>query len=153
MNKNFIIDSGHDELFERVRPLWEELREYHVQHSSHFSKELCGRKFEERKDEIREKAHQFRIDIIRYKNEDIGYCIATISKEGCGEIDSLFIKKYFRKNGLGKRLTESALNWMDKQKVKEKSIYVAVGNEKAIEFYSQFGFYPRNVHLNQKLKP
>ena len=64
MNENFIIESGHDELFERVRPLWEELREYHVQHSS----------------------------------------------------------------------------------------YVVAGNEKAIEFYSQFGFYPRNVHLNQNLK-
>ena len=49
---------------------------------------------------------------------------------------------------IGKKLTELALNWMDKQKEKEKSIYVVAGNEKAIEFYSQFGFYPRNVHLN-----
>ena len=140
MNENFIIESGHDELFERVRPLWEKLRNYHVQHSSHFSKELCGRRFEERKDEIRKKAHQFQIYIILHGDKDVGYCITTISEERYGEIDSLFVKRNFRKNGLGKRLTELALDWMDKQKVKEKSIYVVAGNEKAIEFYSQFGF-------------
>lgn len=152
MNKNFIIDSGHDELFERVRPLWEELRKFHGQHSSHFSKELSGRDFEERKNEIKEKAYQFQINIIRYENEDIGYCITTISVDRCGEIDSLFVKENFRKNGLGKRLTDLALNWMDKENVKEKSIFVIAENEKAIEFYRQFDFFPRNVHLYQKVK-
>jgi len=41
---------------------------------------------------------------------------------------------------------------MDKQNVKEKSIFVIAENEKAIKFYRQFDFFPRNVHLNQKIK-
>jgi ribosomal protein S18 acetylase RimI-like enzyme len=113
---------------------------------------LKARPFDDRKNYLTSKSKHLRLDVVidLKGKSDIGYCISTINDRNIGEIDSLFIKAPYRRNGIGKKLTEMALEWMNKKGVIEKAIYVAYGNDEVIDFYKTFGFYPRNIHLVQK---
>ena len=44
---------------------------------------------------------------------------------------------------------EQDLAWLEAQAVQDKTVAVAVGNERAFSFYARFGFYPRLVVLKQ----
>ncbi|KJR44700.1 Acetyltransferase [Desulfosporosinus sp. I2] len=55
----------------------------------------------------------------------------------------------YRKMGFGHLLMLRALDWLDRQSVKTKSVSVAVGNERVFQFYEQFGFLPRAIVLEQ----
>ncbi len=152
MNDSIIILSGGSELLDRIAPLWEEIKKYHVEKSLHFSKILNSISFVERKKNLTSKAKFLRVDIAnKLKDEkDVGYCITTIDNSNRGEIDSLFIKEQYRRQGIGKKLIKMALAWLDNKGAVESSITVAYGNEEAIDFYKYFGFYPRGIHLSKK---
>ncbi len=115
-------------------------------------RELKARRFAMRKNDLETKAHKLKIDLVtNMENQnDIGYCISTISAGNRGEIDSLFIKEPYRRQGIGKRLMVSALAWLAEQAVMETSAYVAYGNDEATGFYRRFDFYPRNMQLIRK---
>ena len=152
MDERIKILSGSSELLDRIAPLWEELNKHHMEKSIHFSEDFKMWQFESRKNDLISKAKHLRADIIidLRENNDIGYCISTINESNMGEIDSLFIKVPYRRHGLGKKLTEMALEWLNNKGVVEKTIYVASGNDEVIDFYKTFDFYPRNIHLVQK---
>jgi ribosomal protein S18 acetylase RimI-like enzyme len=152
MDEGMEILSGDMELLDRIAPLWEELKKYHVERSPYFSKDMKKRRFEDRKNDLTLKAKHMRVDIVMdlKKNNDIGYCISTIDHSNRGEIDSIFIREPYRRHGFGKKLTEMALAWLNDQGIIDNSIYVASGNDEVIDFYKTFGFYPRGIHLVQK---
>lgn len=152
MNGDIKYLSGGPELLDRISPLWEEIKKYHVEKSLHFSKDLNSKSFAGRKKELISKSKYLRVDIAHNlkKEIDIGYCITTIDNSNRGEIDSLFIEEAYRRKGIGKILTQEALSWLNDKGAVDNSIYVASGNEKVIEFYKSFGFYPRGIHLAQK---
>ena len=146
------IISGGPEFLDRIAPLWEKMKKYHVDKSTHFSKNMDSILFEERKNNLTSKAKHLRVDIVINTKEkhDIGYCISTIDDGNKGEIDSLFILDVYRRHGLGERLTENALDWFNDNGVVNILIYVASGNDEVINFYKNFGFYPRRIQLAQK---
>lgn len=154
MNDSIKILSGGAELLDRIAPLWGEIKQYHVEKSRHFSKDLDSISFEKRKRGLISKAKYLRVDIANNleMKKDVGYCISTIDNNNRGEIDSLYIEASHRRQGIGKQLTKMALTWLDKEGASESSIVVAYGNEKACDFYKIFGFYPRNIQLSKKKK-
>ena len=85
--------------------------------------------------------------LIASKGRDVGYCICTINNDGKGEIDSLYIKKEHRSKGLGKKMMESALQWLKENNAKKKVVVVLEGNAEALGFYQSLGFLPRNIEL------
>ena len=133
-----------------VRPLWEKLRAYHAP--------LLGDKapfvFEPRKQEILSKAAAGKlwielVSLAEYAT-DIAYCISTVSANGCGEVDSMFVEKDFRGRGVGSELVRRTLAWFDSVGASSKVVTVAHGNERAPAFYRRFGFRPRCVLLQQR---
>ena len=152
MNEDIQILSGGSELLNRTSPLWEEIKKHHVEKSLHFSKEMASKSYIERKKDLISKAKYLRVDIAYDSKErkDIGYCISTVDDANRGEIDSLFIEKKYRRQGIGKKLTEMALAWLDNKGAVDYSISVAYGNEEVLDFYKSFGFYPRGIHLARK---
>lgn len=152
MNEIIEILSGGPELLDRISPLWDELKKYHVEKSLHFSKEMNSKSYVARKKDLISKAKHLRVDIANYPKEkrDIAYCISTIDNSNRGEIDSLFIVEPYRRQGIGRKLTEMAFAWLRNRGAVDNSIYVASGNEEVIDFYKTFGFYPRGIHLAQK---
>lgn len=89
--------------------------------------------------------------MVRDVDKDIfvGYCISTINSEPAGEVDSFFVEEQYRKQGLGDKLMQRALEWLDINKAKTKIIVVAEGNENVLEFYRRYGFYKRRIVLEQ----
>lgn len=149
---DFEIISGSRELLNLVQPLWEKLNKYHETNSNYFKEKFRNFTFETRKNKfINDSSLKVRIDLIKDigKGIYIGYCISTVDKALVGEIDSLFIEKEYRKFGLGDKLMENALEWLESHQVITKIIGVAEGNEGVLEFYKRYGFYKRRIILEQ----
>jgi ribosomal protein S18 acetylase RimI-like enzyme len=152
MNINYIeLDKEHIDM---IKPLWDNLRDYHSELSTHFQERYNTVKFEDRKEEILKKSENgiLKIDLVKDKNTDsyVGYCISSISEENVGEVDSIYLDKKYRSSSIGSALMERALSWMDKNGVKTKKIVVAVGNEDLLFFYERYNFFPRHLILEQR---
>ncbi len=142
-----------------ISALWEELNASHAALSPYFSGHFNAMTFERRKAEFREKTEKGELltDICMHTatGEAAGYCVSNIVC-GKGEIDSLFVKIEHRGRGAGSLLVESAVAWMRTRGTEDISVNVAVGNEGALNFYRQFGFFPRLIHLSllqRRLQP
>jgi ribosomal protein S18 acetylase RimI-like enzyme len=137
-----------------IRPLWEQLNEYHHAKASRFREHYEQMTFEDRRAHfcrLHEPGH-FRLDLVQDKKTTriIGYCVSSVSADKTGEIESLFVDQEFRSAGIGTDLVTRGLGWMDSLGAVRKRVSVGDGNESAWAFYRKFGFYPRMTVLEQK---
>jgi ribosomal protein S18 acetylase RimI-like enzyme len=146
--------SGGVELLDAMGPLWEKLNALHAIVSPHFADSFRKGSFGMRKAHLLDKSKtaQLRVDIAQEHGSPrlVGYCVSTVDTEGTGEIDSLFVEENCRGRGIGGRLMQAALSWMNERGAKKKHLAVAFGNTAALGFYERFGFYPRNIELVQR---
>jgi ribosomal protein S18 acetylase RimI-like enzyme len=152
---SFHVVRGDIHDLDRIKPLWEELNLIHSKSSPYFRERYEGVTWDKRKADLIKKSGEINLDYVIDKNTDaiIGYCISSIERDDPtnGEIDSILIDDRYRKSGLGKQLMENAIQWLDGKGVKVKRLMVSVGNEKVLDFYKQFDFYPLHIIL-QKLE-
>jgi Acetyltransferases len=143
---------GSQEVLYLIQPLWEKLRDHHQNKSKYFADTYANKRFQDRVNELTDDSKVgMKVDLVKDKDtgQYIGYCISTINKEIIGEIDSLYVEKEYRKQGIGSQLMERALEWLDKNKVKSKIVAVGDGNENVIDFYNHYGFHIRKIILGQ----
>lgn len=145
---------GAEDLLDSIQPLWEELNEHHKKISSYFRYEYETFTFKTRKDMLREKVRRGTMSIHVAEDETrrlpVAYCIATLGASGQGEIDSILVRENYRGMGIGDRLMQMALDWLEQSGAKVKTVHVAAGNEQAFSFYAHYGFFPRQTVLKQK---
>jgi diamine N-acetyltransferase len=145
----FVYRTVDADAIDAVRPLWEKLRAYYAA----LLDETPPFLFEPRKRGILAKAAagKLRIELVSVVSQttDIAYCITTVSADGCGEIDSMFVEEHFRGCGIGSELVRRALGWLDSVGASSKVVTVAHGNERALAFYKRFGFHPLSILLRQ----
>jgi len=134
------------ESIDLIRPLWEALNQHHLARSPNFRGHYEQMTFEARKHDLLKK-ERLRVILAALDREQIGYCVCTISAEGDGEIDSIFVADGYRRSGTGEELLRRALAWLGAGGAKRKIVAVAAGNEAAIPFYESFGFVPRMTVL------
>src|SRR6267142_5318776 len=136
-----------------VRPLWEKLRAHHSPLLAGLPGAMPPFNFEPRKQEILAKsaAGKIRIELVSTATDglDVAYCISTVSRDGCGEMDSMFVEEAFRGRGIGSELVRHALEWLESAGATSKVVTVAFANEEALSFYQRFGFQPRTVLMQQ----
>ena len=146
------IERGGAELLDRVGPLWERLARHHASVSPSFAVRHAEIGFAQRKEGLlcRAEAGALCADLVRLPTagEDVGYCVTTVLA-GRGEVESLFLDEALRGRGLGSRLVERALAWLDELGVERCIVGVAVGNEAAFPLYERFGFRPRTTILER----
>jgi len=115
---------------------------------------LASSTFEVRSTNLREKSIQGQVKIILAQESEtkeiIGYCISSIDRDGQGEIDSIYILDVNRGMGVGNVLMERTLKWFEDQGIINIYISVLYGNEQAIKFYENYGFYPRTYLLKNR---
>ena len=147
---------GSFDLLDEIAPLWEKLRDHHAGVSLHFSDVIAAATFTARKEKLAELAEEgaLRVVLARLKDTEtcIGYCVASVSRDKVGSVESVFVEEPCRDHGIGDALIRKALAWLDGMKVKANTIHVAYGNERVHAFYRRYGFYPRNVLMQQKEK-
>ena len=129
-----------------VRPLWEQLNAHHLIRSPYFRGHYEQMTFDARKNDLLKKE---RLRVITAVDDGrlVGYCVCSVSAEGDGEIDSIFVAEGYRRSGIGEELMRRSIAWLDAAGAKRKIVAVAAGNEAAIPFYESFGFVPRMTVL------
>jgi ribosomal protein S18 acetylase RimI-like enzyme len=149
MNIEYIETDEHG--LDLIGPLWAKLNEHHRERSPYHAAHFTGMTFDKRKRSLLEKSAggAMRVDIARDKEtgENVGYCVSTISKDGQGEIDSIYIEPVCRHQGIGDALMNKALGWMDGKRTTKRVVEVAAGNEEVFPFYRRYGFFPRSTLL------
>jgi ribosomal protein S18 acetylase RimI-like enzyme len=133
--------------------LWDKLREHQRVLSLHFPQHYASRTWKRRKAELLQRAREggFHLDIVTDSKTKkiIGYCVSTISSDKQGQLESIYIEPEYRKAGIGDRLMQKALQWMEKNQTKTKTLIVGVGNEEVLSFYSRYGFFPKHITAEQ----
>jgi len=152
MRKYEIKQGGMDDL-DSIKPLWEKLNQIHHAISPFFKERFHNMDWDKRKSKLLNKASEilFEYAIDKEEKKIIGYCISTIHKDDTkiGEIDSIYIDDAYRKSGIGKKFIENALQWLKSKNTETQILYVSVGNEKVLDFYKQFNFYPLHIELQR----
>jgi GNAT superfamily N-acetyltransferase len=137
-----------------IQPLWEQLNRHHHAGARAF-REIYNRwTFGDRVAYFTKvaAAGPFRVDLARDPLTDrfVGYCISSVSPEGFGEIESVFVEPAYRSHGIGTTLMNNTLAWLNKHNPGRIRVAVADGNEDAFPFYRKFGFFPRMTVLERK---
>jgi diamine N-acetyltransferase len=151
--KTILLIEGGEDLLDDVAPLWQKLNDHHQAKSQHFAEKFSQRTFDHRRAELLNKAQTGFLYVVLAKDLPsgtfVGYCISSIDREKVGEIESIYLEPSHRETGIGSRLMENALKWMDNHSVQSRIIGVGGGNEDVFKFYSRFGFYPKCTILEQ----
>ncbi|EJR51141.1 hypothetical protein IIM_03509 [Bacillus cereus VD107] len=146
-NKYITLDE-----IEIIRDSLDKLHEYHNSKSKYFSGDYPRITFEERIEEYKRnsKYGEYRIELLIDSETDniLGFCIAY-SKKISGKIEVLFVDEKYRRNGLGLKLMNSAVEWFKEQQIDEIELTVVYGNE-AVSFYQKLGFYLRSIIMTTK---
>ncbi|MED1409071.1 MULTISPECIES: GNAT family N-acetyltransferase [Bacillus] len=146
-NKYITLDE-----IEIIRDSLDKLHEYHNSKSNYFSGDYPRMTFEERIEDYKKnsKHGEYRIELLIESETDniLGFCIAY-SKKISGKIEVLFVDEKYRRNGLGLKLMNSAVEWFKEQQIDEIELTVVYGNE-AVSFYQKLGFYPRSIIMTTK---
>ena len=137
------------ECLDDIQPLWEQLNEIHRSVSPHFAYHFEEYVFEYRKAYLRTKGDLGELLIFKAMDDDlmVGYCVASINPIGDGEIESIYVEENYRGKKVGDSLIRAALDWLDENDVRSKSVAVTFGNEDAFPFYAKYGFLPRTTYL------
>lgn len=147
INKHITLDE-----IEIIRNSLDKLHEYHNSKSKFFSGDYPRITFEERIEEYKKnsKYGEYRIELLIESETDniLGFCIAY-SKKVSGKIEVLFVDEKYRRNGLGLKLMNSAVEWFEEKQIYEIELTVVYGNE-AVSFYQKLGFYPRSIIMTTK---
>ena len=148
MNSSFKVESGGFELLPRVEALWYELKEHHQGMDPRFP-DMSTPDFQLRKAGLKDRAKELLVDLVLRKSDgrEAGYCFSTVDANGIGEIESLYVREEFRRQGIGRELAMRALSWMDQKHATAKRVSVLSGNKEAIGFYEHFGFQTRVQEL------
>ncbi|SHM87819.1 Acetyltransferase (GNAT) family protein [Bacillus sp. bc15] len=140
------------EEIEVIRNPLNKLHEYHNSKSKFFSGDYPRITFEERIKEYEKnlKYGEYRIELLIEAETDyiLGFYIAY-GKKVSGKIEVLFVDEKYRRNGLGLKLMNSAMEWFKEKQIYEIELTVVYGNE-AVSFYEKLGFYPRSIVMTTK---
>ncbi len=152
MSKEVTYKIGDIGIIDDVRELWGELNLVHIEKSLHFEEHYKSLSFQDRKHLLLKRAREGEVFVIIACDgeEKIGHCVASVD-EDLGVIESLFVRKEYRKENIGGALIEQALAWLKSKNPRFINLRVAIGNEEVFSFYSKYGFMPRATELQIKM--
>lgn len=135
-----------------IEPLWSQLRQMYRARSTYFKGSLGSLSFQDYREGMLERAAGglLRVELARDgEGRPVAYCVSVIDPNMTGEVDSVFVAVGYRGLGIGTRLLEGSMKWMDGLGVHVRVISVIVGNEGLHDYLARFGFRPRSVILER----
>ncbi|WDV46814.1 GNAT family N-acetyltransferase [Clostridiaceae bacterium M8S5] len=147
---NILYESGSKELLPHIKELWEETAKYHMEKSQYFRKSFVNIKFEDRLKSFEDDNKEVLVILVKDEaSNNIGYIVASITKNKIAEIESFYIIEKYRNRKIGNKLMDDAISWLEYRNPKKISVGVAVGNEDVMRLYQKFGFYPKVIILEK----
>ncbi len=108
--------------------------------------------------EVLAKKDSFALVAVNATGQPIGYLVANIAApppivaiRSRGDIGDLFVRKEYRRHGLGRRLMNHAVKIMKSRGAEYISLYVAASNRSAVRFYKNLGLKPLVLQMCNKL--
>ena len=148
MEKLEMIDISLDRI-NLIKNLWEKNRLYHEKISEYFGdayKSIC---FEERMNKFNDLAEdELKISLCKVEDAPAGYCIST-AINGVGEVVSVHVDESRRGNGIGRKLVDEHLKWMNEMNCRRIGVTVSQENLATINFYRKLGFFPDTMYMQQ----
>ncbi|MDR2612923.1 MAG: GNAT family N-acetyltransferase [Deltaproteobacteria bacterium] len=154
MNGEITFFTGDETLIGDIEELWIRLNQIHFQNSPDFKHRYKDFTFQKRKQSLLSCASKGKLSItVAYDgSEKVGYCVSSIA-DNIGDIDSIYVKPGYRRRNIGSALVEKSLDWINSHQPTTVTIKVAIGNEEALAFYSNFGFRPIFTELQIATEP
>lgn len=153
-NNDLCFKEGGIELLDDIQPLWEQLIVQHQHLSTYFPEHFAAMTFDKRCVSLLERieAGAVLIGLVLKASDStpVAYAISSCSNHKVGELESIFVDPAYRGKQIGSQLVKRALEWMDGLGAVSIVVSVANGNEQVIDFYSNFGFFPRSIILQYK---
>ena len=136
---------------EIIADMWKKLIHHLQSESKYFPMDYQRLIFEDRKEQFTKIAEtgKLRLDIVKDGNNYVAYSVSSIINLK-GFLDSLYVDKHYRNEGIGSKLMERSLKWMEANDVWDFEIMVSYGNEEALQFYKKYDFYPKHLILKKK---
>ena len=150
LREQYGIISGGEELLPRLEPLWLELKEFHISEFPIWSDSLLNGNFVDRVKGLQQTTENgtILVELVLSEEKEVAFSISTINQEGVGELASLYVSQPFRNQGLGRKLVESSLQWLQEHQAKPIVVDVMAGNIAALKLYRHFGFVERVTHMH-----
>ncbi len=116
-----------------------------------YFKKLKRKRIEEFKKDI--KNNQTYVIVVEEKEEIIGFGITIIDKEDkkYGETPMIYVKKEFRRKGIGSKIKRELLRWLKNKKVKYASTKIFITNKPSIKLNEKFGYKVIAVKMEKNL--
>lgn len=136
-----------------IEPLWQGLAAYHLERAETgapgFVPEMAALTFVARRDELlaKNRDRALRVDLAEDTGHTVGYCVASGTPGGHGEVESVYVEEAYRGRGIGGTLLDRAAAWMDELGTVEQALFVFAANDRVLPFYVRHGFSPRYVVL------
>ena len=130
-----VLIIGGVDLLPRIETLWCELRDLHSSESAHFSDMVRDMEFESRRLGLQQKSEggHMLVQIVSLagdaEQKDVAILRFHCRSRWIAEIDSIFVLEGYGGKGLGGKLIQGALDWIDEHDVKEVRTSVLWGNE------------------------
>ena len=140
-------DLDKQELF-RLKFLWLKNSRYHSDKSEYFNDSFDASMFQKRVYSWN-RAASLIITVAQKDENIIAFCISSIYEE-YGNIESLFVRSDFRKQGIGKRLVLKHIDWFHKNNCQRIEVSTVYHNQEAIEFYKSVGMFPKTITMRLK---
>jgi ribosomal protein S18 acetylase RimI-like enzyme len=130
-----------------ISKLWQKFMDYNVQFDDSFmvKDKIVGRFARELQNRIDD--HNYRLAVIEYDGEVVGYCMSYISKKPYffklgkfGFIGDLFVEQNFRRRGYGRMLVDDAIEFFKRKRVEQIELLVANDSKNTIKFWEQMGY-------------
>ena len=145
MNSSKFLE-GSSELLPYCHDLWDLFIQNQIQNAGEMSDSISTYLHSQYNDGLVAKTSdgKLHIQLVYPSNKDnpIGFCITSLSNNGIGEVEALYILDKDRGNNLGTKLLQRSLQWMKEHNALEQKLIVAAGNEQVFSFYQKFRFYP-----------
>ncbi len=151
MDIEYTVTDEHG--LDQIEGLWLKLRNHHAGISSHFSESMKEKTYEDKKRELLAMVETGKLRIClaadAIAKKTVGYCIASVTADGEGEINSIFIEEDYRQRDIGENLMQYSLDWLQSFSPGRIRLEVMAGNEEVFRFYRRFGFEPRSIIMER----
>ncbi len=131
----------------QLKDIYTECIDYHVKTGYHLDKiPNAPEFFLEHANELIKQDDALFI-LAKSDNQIVGYCASKISEKPpvyaeprYGEIENLAVSKDFQRQGVGEKLFQETVKWLQKRNIKRIEIMVTIRNPKSNNFWKKMGF-------------
>lgn len=127
---------------EVIRELFDKLMQFQKS-KAHYGKWIFDRmtmEFRVYKDLEQNKFKDTYLILVKDDDKPVGFAYSVVNQESCGNLKLFYLEPKYRGKGIGSKLFDMSMEWIAKFDTQQIVIFVSLGNDEAMRFYTSRGF-------------